>query len=65
MYETRRLSFFTLSGVKQSGAALGDVVLPPWAKDDAGEFIRIHREVSAGLTKGVLLHLCKLVAGSY
>lgn len=33
-------------GVKQSGVALHDVVLPPWAKDDPREFIRAHREVS-------------------
>ena len=30
-------------GMKQSGAALHDVLLPPWAKDDAREFIRVHR----------------------
>jgi len=34
-----------LLGMKQSGASLGDVVLPPWAKGDAREFIRAHREV--------------------
>lgn len=34
-----------LIGVKQSGVALHDVVLPPWAKDDPREFIRAHREV--------------------
>ncbi|XP_044743172.1 WD repeat and FYVE domain-containing protein 3 isoform X2 [Chrysoperla carnea] len=31
-------------GSKQSGVALGDVVLPPWAKQDAREFIRVHRQ---------------------
>ena len=30
-------------GMKQSGVALNDVLLPPWAKDDAREFIRVHR----------------------
>ncbi len=30
-------------GMKQSGVALSDVLLPPWAKDDAREFIRVHR----------------------
>ncbi|KAB0793199.1 hypothetical protein PPYR_12819 [Photinus pyralis] len=30
-------------GCKQSGVALGDVVLPPWAKQDPREFIRVHR----------------------
>ena len=33
-------------GVKQSGIALGDVILPPWAKGDPREFVRAHREVS-------------------
>ncbi|XP_066149954.1 WD repeat and FYVE domain-containing protein 3 [Euwallacea fornicatus] len=31
-------------GVKQNGVALGDVVLPPWAKQDPREFIRAHRQ---------------------
>ncbi|KAL1508880.1 hypothetical protein ABEB36_003702 [Hypothenemus hampei] len=31
-------------GIKQNGVALGDVVLPPWAKQDSREFIRAHRE---------------------
>ncbi|XP_050700499.1 WD repeat and FYVE domain-containing protein 3-like isoform X2 [Eriocheir sinensis] len=30
-------------GCKQSGKQLDDVVLPPWAKGDAREFIRLHR----------------------
>ncbi|RWS31727.1 WD repeat and FYVE domain-containing protein 3-like protein, partial [Leptotrombidium deliense] len=30
-------------GVKQSGVRLNDVVLPPWAKNDPKEFIRVHR----------------------
>lgn len=30
-------------GIKQNGVALGDVVLPPWAKQDPREFIRVHR----------------------
>ncbi|KAJ8966192.1 hypothetical protein NQ317_015412 [Molorchus minor] len=30
-------------GVKQSGVSLGHVVLPPWAKQDPREFIRVHR----------------------
>ncbi|CAH0406921.1 unnamed protein product [Chilo suppressalis] len=30
-------------GSKQSGVALGDVVLPPWARGDPREFIRLHR----------------------
>ena len=34
----------TILGVKQSGVALNDVVLPPWAKGDPREFIRVHRE---------------------
>ncbi|XP_050083063.1 WD repeat and FYVE domain-containing protein 3 isoform X2 [Anopheles aquasalis] len=31
-------------GTKQNGEVLNDVVLPPWARNDAREFIRIHRE---------------------
>lgn len=31
-------------GSKQNGDTLGDVVLPPWAKQDVREFIRVHRE---------------------
>ncbi|CAL8113792.1 unnamed protein product [Orchesella dallaii] len=30
-------------GNKQNGTPLNDVVLPPWAKNDAREFIRVHR----------------------
>ena len=30
-------------GVRQDGIAIEDVVLPPWAKGDAREFVRIHR----------------------
>ena len=41
--------FPSLSGVKQSGVELGDVVLPPWAKGDPKEFIRQHREVTSVL----------------
>ncbi len=33
-------------GCMEDGTTLGDVELPPWAKDDPQEFIRIHREVS-------------------
>lgn len=36
------LNHFDL-GIKQSGVGLGDVVLPPWAKQDTREFIRVHR----------------------
>ncbi|KAM9727627.1 WD repeat- and FYVE domain-containing protein 4 isoform 2-T2 [Menidia menidia] len=31
-------------GCMEDGTALGDVELPPWAKGDPQEFIRIHRE---------------------
>ncbi|XP_058177691.1 WD repeat and FYVE domain-containing protein 3 [Anopheles ziemanni] len=31
-------------GTKQNGEVLNDVVLPPWAKNDPREFIRMHRE---------------------
>ena len=32
-------------GRKQSGESVGDVLLPPWAKNDPREFIRMHRKV--------------------
>ncbi|XP_056639814.1 WD repeat and FYVE domain-containing protein 3 isoform X1 [Diorhabda sublineata] len=31
-------------GVKQNGVSLGNVILPPWAKQDTREFIRVHRQ---------------------
>ncbi|CAH1711493.1 unnamed protein product [Chironomus riparius] len=31
-------------GTKQNGEILGDILLPPWAKQDPREFIRIHRQ---------------------
>ncbi|XP_031426548.1 WD repeat and FYVE domain-containing protein 3 isoform X2 [Clupea harengus] len=31
-------------GAKQNGTRLGDVILPPWAKGDPREFIRVHRQ---------------------
>lgn len=37
---------YMISGCMEDGTALGDVELPPWAKSDPQEFIRIHREVS-------------------
>ena len=46
-------------GTKQNGETLNDVVLPPWAKGDTREFIRVHREalesdyVSANLHKWI------------
>lgn len=33
-------------GVKQNEEKLNDILLPPWAKGDPREFIRMHREVS-------------------
>ena len=36
-------------GRKQNGTLLDDVVLPAWAKGDAREFIRVHRQVSFSL----------------
>lgn len=33
-------------GIKQNGVEVNNVVLPPWAKSDPREFIRVHREVS-------------------
>lgn len=31
-------------GAKQNSDVLGDIILPPWAKQDAREFIRVHRQ---------------------
>lgn len=31
-------------GTKQNGESLGNIILPPWAKQDTREFIRIHRQ---------------------
>ncbi|KAI8741991.1 WD repeat and FYVE domain-containing protein 3 isoform X1 [Biomphalaria glabrata] len=31
-------------GAKQNGVSLNDVLLPPWAKGDPREFIRVHRQ---------------------
>ena len=31
-------------GMKQNGESLDAVILPPWAKGSAAEFIRVHRE---------------------
>lgn len=32
-------------GKKQNGECVSGVVLPPWAKNDPREFIRMHRKV--------------------
>lgn len=39
------ICFNVPTGCKQNGTKLGDVILPPWAKGDPREFIRVHREV--------------------
>lgn len=36
----------TSAGCMEDGTDLGDVQLPPWARGDPQEFIRIQREVS-------------------
>lgn len=41
---TVRIYFVMVIGMKQNGVTLGDVILPPWAKQDPREFIRVHRE---------------------
>lgn len=38
--------FHVYIGRMEDGTTLGDVELPPWAKGDPQEFIRVHREVS-------------------
>ncbi|CAL8284102.1 unnamed protein product, partial [Arctogadus glacialis] len=44
-------------GCMEDGTALGDVVLPPWAKDDPHEFIRAHREALESDYVSAHLHL--------
>ncbi|KAJ8361384.1 hypothetical protein SKAU_G00179090 [Synaphobranchus kaupii] len=44
-------------GRMQDGTPLGDVVLPPWAKGDPQEFIRIHREALESDYVSSQLHL--------
>ncbi|XP_051506796.1 WD repeat- and FYVE domain-containing protein 4-like isoform X2 [Myxocyprinus asiaticus] len=44
-------------GCMQDGTPLGDVVLPPWAKGDPQEFIRIHREALESDYVSARLHL--------
>uniref|UniRef100_A0A3Q2NX03 WDFY family member 4 n=1 Tax=Fundulus heteroclitus TaxID=8078 RepID=A0A3Q2NX03_FUNHE len=44
-------------GCLEDGTALGDVELPPWAKGDPQEFIRIHREALESDYVSSCLHL--------
>ncbi|XP_060728472.1 WD repeat- and FYVE domain-containing protein 4 isoform X2 [Tachysurus vachellii] len=44
-------------GSMQDGTTLGDVVLPPWAKGDPQEFIRMHREALESDYVSANLHL--------
>ncbi|KAI4877629.1 hypothetical protein NFI96_022988 [Prochilodus magdalenae] len=44
-------------GCMQDGTSLGDVVLPPWAKGDPHEFIRMHREALESDYVSANLHL--------
>ncbi|MEQ2285474.1 WD repeat- and FYVE domain-containing protein 4 [Ameca splendens] len=44
-------------GCMEDGTALGDVELPPWAKGDPQEFIRIHREALESDYVSSCLHL--------
>ncbi|KAJ8248534.1 hypothetical protein GJAV_G00243040 [Gymnothorax javanicus] len=44
-------------GCLQNGTPLGDVVLPPWAKGDPQEFIRMHREALESEYVSSQLHL--------
>ncbi|XP_068423686.1 WD repeat- and FYVE domain-containing protein 4 isoform X1 [Clinocottus analis] len=44
-------------GSMEDGTALGDVELPPWAKGDPQEFIRIHREALESDYVSAHLHL--------
>ncbi|XP_060781914.1 WD repeat- and FYVE domain-containing protein 4 isoform X2 [Neoarius graeffei] len=44
-------------GCMQDGTSLGDIVLPPWAKGDPQEFIRMHREALESDYVSANLHL--------
>ena len=44
-------------GQQQSGARLGDVVLPPWAGGSADAFISLHREALESAHVSASLHL--------
>ncbi|KAL0964146.1 hypothetical protein UPYG_G00319740 [Umbra pygmaea] len=44
-------------GCMEDGTTLGDVLLPPWAKGDAQEFIRVHREALESEYVSSHLHL--------
>lgn len=44
-------------GCMQDGTPLNDVVLPPWAKEDPQEFIRVHREALESDYVSSRLHL--------
>lgn len=44
-------------GCKQNGIALGDVLLPPWAKNDPREFIRYSKGTIIMKLTGILSHL--------
>ncbi|XP_066534651.1 WD repeat- and FYVE domain-containing protein 4 [Hoplias malabaricus] len=44
-------------GCMQDGTSLGDVVLPPWAKGDPQEFVRMHREALESDYVSANLHL--------
>ncbi|XP_061083702.1 WD repeat- and FYVE domain-containing protein 4 isoform X3 [Conger conger] len=44
-------------GCLQDGTPLGDVILPPWAKGDPQEFIRVHREALESEYVSSQLHL--------
>jgi hypothetical protein len=51
-------------GTLQSGAAVGDVLLPPWAQGSAHEFIRLHRRaLESEFVSSNLHHWIDLIFG--
>ncbi|XP_064419150.1 WD repeat- and FYVE domain-containing protein 4 [Latimeria chalumnae] len=51
-------------GCMQDGTTMGDVVLPPWAKGDPYEFIRLHREaLESDYVSANLHHWIDLIFG--
>jgi len=51
-------------GCRQDGRPVGDVVLPPWAQNDAGQFVRLQREaLESAFVSANLHHWIDLIFG--
>ena len=56
-----KLFLLHAQGTKQNGETLNNVILPPWAKQDPREFIRLHRSALECDYVSQNLHLVSLV----